>query len=29
MNDTMGRNANVVYEHAPDGWLWFGNARIE
>jgi peptide/nickel transport system substrate-binding protein len=29
MNDTMGRRANVVYQHAPDGWLWFGDARIE
>jgi peptide/nickel transport system substrate-binding protein len=29
MNDAMGRRANVVYQHAPDGWLWFGEARIE
>lgn len=29
MNDTMGRSADVVYSHAPDGWLWFGEARIE
>ena len=29
MNDAMGRQANVRYQHAPDGWLWFGNTRLD
>lgn len=29
MYDTMGRRPNVQFERGPDGWLWFGNARIE
>ena len=29
MRDGAGRSANLNYQHAPDGWLWFGKATLE
>jgi peptide/nickel transport system substrate-binding protein len=29
MRDAAGRSANLTYQHAPDGWLWFGAATLD
>ena len=29
MRDAAARSANLTYQHAPDGWLWFGKATLE
>lgn len=29
MDETMGRTPNVEFLRGPDGWLWFGTARID
>jgi hypothetical protein len=29
MDETMGRSPRLTFLRGPDGWLWFGSARLD